>query len=77
MLLYDRGKKMFTVISGPASFVLLETVSISREASVDHTCLRGNYQRCSGPMLCFPLVSQNSIGLGFSPRLSNDRQQTQ
>ena len=68
---------MFTVISGPASFVLLETVSIFREAFVDHTCLRSNYQCCSGPMLCSPLVSQNSIGLGFSPRVSNDRQHAQ
>ena len=68
---------MFTVISDPASFVSLETVSIFMEACVDHTCLRGNDQCCSSPMLCFPLTSQNSIGLGFSPRVSNDRQHAQ
>lgn len=64
---------MFTVISGPASFVLLETVSIFSQAFVEHTCLRGNYQCRSGPMLFFPLISQTSIRLGFSPGMSNDR----
>ena len=64
---------MFTVISGPASFLLLETVSSVREEFVDHTCLWSDYQSCSGPMLCFPFISQTSIGLGFSSGMSNDR----
>ena len=68
---------MITVISGPASFVLLETVSNFREVFIEHTCLGGNYQSCSGPMLCFPLVSQNPIGLGFSQGMSNNRQHAQ
>ena len=68
---------MFTVLSGPASFVLLETVSFLTEAFVDHTCLGSNYQRCSGPMLGFPLVPQIFIGLGLSQGMSNNRQHAQ
>ena len=68
---------MFTVVSGPASFVLLETVSIFREATVDHTCLGSDYQSCSGPMLGLPLVSHIPIALGFSQGISNNRQHGQ